>query len=262
MFVLRTFLYVFFFFCMPISLMSNSIDKAIILFEEYENQGQLDLECSIQAIFDACEVKDVQSRRDIVRVIAADRKKISIGSRRQRRVDSVYRRAKERKDLLKRFRAHIKKHKHAYDFLAYSQVLKKRYQHAFGNRYIVEDVYKHPDRYEYSPKKGDRLLRFFKLLKEDLGWISRAETKMHSRYADLKSLNYVYKIECIKLRNEILFHPWYRHRLRDGYELLDDACGPFGYLGRIIFHVIPSLFIALGITISTSLSGPSHTDID
>lgn len=226
---------------------SDSIDKALGLFISYKSAGVINSENSIEAIFNACEINKITSSKDIVKQIVIARKKISTRSQRSN-IELIKKRKK-----LKQFRLHVRKYRYLYDFLAFAQILKRRYKHAFNNSYIVEDVYKSPDLYDYSPKRGDNLVRFFKLLQADLGAISRFETKLHSRYCNLKCLNYSFKIECIKVRNEILFHPWYRHRLRDGYELLTDAFGPLTFLGKVALHVVPSVVCIIAFTLSTSL---------
>ena len=236
---------------------SGSIENALKLFVEYEHAGVIDHEDSIEAIFDSCEreLDSIRSSKDIARAVIFKTKKPVI------RAKKFKEQSIEKRNALKRFRLHIRKHRYLYDLIAYSRILQKRYKHAFNNKYIVEDVYKRPDLYDYSPRGGDHLVKFFKLLQYDLGKISRFESKLHSRYGRLKALNYALKIECVKVRNEILFHPWYKHRLRSARELVADAFGPLTFMGKVLFHVVPSVFCILGLTLSTSLGG-SHPNQD
>jgi hypothetical protein len=251
----KHYLFCLLFFATTLIGQSGSIDKALQLFVEYEQAGVVDHEDSIETIFDACELDSIRSSKDIARAVIFKTKKTAI------RAKKFKEQSIGKRDALKRFRLHIRKHKYAYDIIAHSRTLKKRYKHAFNNEYIVEDVYKRPDLYDYSPRRGDHLVKFFKLLQHDLGAISRFETKLHSRYGRLKSLNYSLKIKCVKVRNEILFHPWYKHRLRSAHELVADAFGPLTFMGKVLFHVVPSVFCILGLTLSTSLGG-SHPNQD
>ena len=76
-----------------------------------------------------------------------------------------------------------------YDILGLlSNFSKQRYKYAFNNNYIVEDVYKSPELYDYSPKKRRSVsLGFLSCYSHDLSKISRFENMLHSRYGRLES---------------------------------------------------------------------------
>ena len=237
---------------------SRSINKALKLFVEYEATGIMDQEDSIEAIFNAfdLDLDSIRSSYEIMRAVVFTTRKVVIKAKKHKQPpDAIM------LNNLKNLKMHIKKHRTLYDFIAYSRILEKRYKYVFNNQYIVEDIYKKPDLYDYSKKGGDYLVKFFKLLQSDLGKITRFETKLHSRYSKFKCLNYSLKIECVKARNEILFHPWYKHRLRRGSEFFADAFSPIIYLCKAFFHVVPSVFCIMGLTLSTSLGG-AHPNQD
>jgi hypothetical protein len=244
-----------FFFTFFTGACASSIAPAYELFLRFEKVGQLDHEDSIEEVFKAFESNDLITRKEIARAVHAEVKAVYSEMKKTHSKSDQFGAILQKRKGLKRFRSHIKKHRHLYEFLGYSRLLEQRYKYAFGNKYLVEDVYQHPDRYEYSRKKGDMLVKFLKLLLVDLGKIDRFETKLHSCYGRLKAWNYSFKIECIKLRNEILLHPWYKYRLRPGYEFFADCVSPLTYMGKVLFHVVPSVFCLTYFTLSTSLDG-------
>lgn len=244
-----------FFIAFSLEALPSSVEPAYQLFLDFEEADDLDHEDSIERIFKAFESHGLVAKKEIAQAIQAE-VKVVFKEMKQTRTDAVgFQSVLKKRQGLKRLRSHIKKHRHLYEFLSYSRLLERRYKDAFGNKYLVEDVYQHPDRYDYSKKKGDRLVKFLKLLLVDLSRVDRFETKLHSSYGRLKAWNYSFKIECIKLRNEILFHPWYKYRLRPGYEFFADCVSPLSYMGRVIFHVLPSVFCLTFFTLSTSLGG-------
>lgn len=246
-----------FIFCLLFSLRlcSAAVVPAYQLFLRFEQLGTLDNEDSIEKTFKAFESCGLVTKKEIAQSIRRAVNQANLKVRKTRSDDIKFDEVIQKRNGLRRFRLHIKKHHHLYDFLSYSRLLNERYKYAFGNKYLVEDVYQHPDRYDYSPKKGDRLVKFLKLLLLDLYRVDRFETKLHSCYGRLKAWNYSFKIEFIKLRNEILFHPWYKYRLRPGYEFFADCVSPLTYVGKVLFHVVPSVFCLAFFALSTTLDG-------
>jgi hypothetical protein len=244
------FLYVLLFPCLFVE-QAVAIDQAIDIFVACENAQSLDCESSIHLIFKAFNVEE----NSVSKVASFELKKLSIEIKKNSSNPSIVRALKQRREILKRLKKHLRQHRVEYNFLEYAALLERRYKHAFNNDYVVEDVYRYTELYDYSPKGGDSLMRFLRLLQADLAKISRFESKMHCRYGRLKALNYFFKLECLKVRNEILFHPWYRYRLHQGGEFLADAMSPIVYMGKVLFHVVPSVFCILGLTASTALSG-------
>jgi hypothetical protein len=249
----------FYIFFLTISLAAQEalITPPYKLFLHYEKLALLNNEDSVEKIFRSFESIGLITKKEISQAIYFETQNIFLKMKKTRKEDPEFQTILDYRSGLQRFRKHIKKHRHLYEFLSYSHLLEKRYAYAFGNKYVVEDVYQHPDRYDYSTKKGDRLVKFLKLLLLDLERVDRFETKLHSNYGRLKAWNYSFKIECIKLRNEILLHPWYKYRLRPGYEFFADCVSPLSYMGKAIFHVLPSIFCLSYFLISTDLSGPS-----
>ena len=234
---------------------SDSIDKALNLFLNYESSQKIDSEDATEAIFKACNIEKLDSSCSIQRVISLSINALSGQIKKVQKKSPEAIDLKQKRENVKRFRLHVRKHRIAYDFLGHARLIERRYKYAFNNEHVVEEVYHYPDLYDYSPKNGDSLMKFLQLLLEDLGKTSRFETKMHSRYGRLKALNYSFKIECIKVRNEILFHPWYRYRLHRGSEFLGDALSPIVYMTKVVLHVVPSIFCIAGLTASTALGG-------
>ena len=252
----------FFLFLAPSLLQASTIDRSFELFVQYEQAELLDDEDSMKAIFDACNIPLKESSgalvRPLIKKIKAVRLELKSLKRKSKKKSTDYQDKADLLKSLKRFRRHIKYHRHIYNFLGFSQTIQRRYNNAFGNIHIVEDVYKQQDLFTYSKKKGDPLVKFYKQLIADLATISLFEDRLHSRYAKLKALNYSFKIEGIKVRNEIIFHPWYKHRHRSGHEFFRDAMGPLSYMGVVLFHVVPSVFCIIGLTLSTSLGGSGN----
>lgn len=106
---------------------------------------------------------------------------------------------------LKSFSSYVKKNKHCYNAINFHNELKERYARAFNNQKIVECIHKNPDLYGLRLKCKKKCKVYFDQIIIDLAKISNFEDNLHGDHIELKAINYVYKIELIKIRN-IIYH--------------------------------------------------------
>lgn len=104
----------------------------------------------------------------------------------------------------------LKKYRLQMDIVAFHSVVKKDW----GD--LMQVVDKGEDILPLLPSKGvikegiKGLKDFSNKMSKMLRTVEQYETRLHTDWIDLKLINYVLKIELIRLRNAAIFHPLYR----------------------------------------------------
>lgn len=117
-------------------------------------------------------------------------------------------------DQLQRLALYVKRNKVNNDAILFHQMLQKKYQHLLELIEQGQDVIEHIDknRSMFDLQQNDKkyLKTFLRDLRPVRNRISELEDYIHADFIDLKLMNYVFKIELIKLRNAILFDQRYK----------------------------------------------------
>lgn len=117
-------------------------------------------------------------------------------------------------DQLQRLVLYVKKNKINNDAILFHQMLQKKYQELLELIEQGQDVIEHIDknRNMFDLQQSDKkyLKTFLRDLASVRNRISEFEDYIHADFIDLKLMNYVFKIEFIKLRNAILFDQRYK----------------------------------------------------
>ncbi len=113
-------------------------------------------------------------------------------------------------DQLKNLYNFIKKYRLQYEMIIFHETLKNYYQNLFQAIAQGQDVVPFLKDFDIQPVNYENLKYFAKRVTKDLRKIETYEYRLHADWVDIKLQNYVLKIELIRLRNAILFHPLYK----------------------------------------------------
>ena len=92
----------------------------------------------------------------------------------------------------------------------FHQYVKNYYNVLFQALAQGKDVALFLNQFDIDDVNYESLREFAKMISKDLRTIETYEYRLHADWVDLKLANYVLKIELIRLRNAILFHPLYK----------------------------------------------------
>ncbi|MBV8661168.1 MAG: hypothetical protein JO129_03420 [Candidatus Dependentiae bacterium] len=119
-------------------------------------------------------------------------------------------------DLLQHLRLlykYTKQHKECCKAIQFHEELQQRYRLAFNNPNIAHDVEAMP--YLFGVQRAKYKSRaYFNIISADLRKIEKFEDTIHGDHGVLKAHNYVYKIELIKIRNNIYHNNRYKFQTR------------------------------------------------
>ena len=113
-------------------------------------------------------------------------------------------------DQLKQLYKFIKKYRFQYEMVQFHQYVKNYYNVLFQALAQGKDVALFLNQFDIDDVNYESLREFAKMISKDLRTIETYEYRLHADWVDLKLANYVLKIELIRLRNAILFHPLYK----------------------------------------------------
>jgi hypothetical protein len=104
----------------------------------------------------------------------------------------------------------IKKHRLQYDIVFFHQSIRDRWNVLFQAMTHGQDIALLLESVGIKQKNIDGLKQLIKQVEKDLQTIEIYEYRLHTDWIDTKLANYVLKIELIRLRNAIFFHPLYK----------------------------------------------------
>ncbi len=113
-------------------------------------------------------------------------------------------------DQLKSFYKFIKKYRLQYEIVMFHDYVKNYWSVLFQAVAQGKDVALFMQNFDIAVIDYEGLRQFIKIVNKDLRKIEAYEYRLHTDWIDLKLANYVLKIEFIRLRNAILFHPSYK----------------------------------------------------
>ena len=117
-------------------------------------------------------------------------------------------------EQLRELQAYIKKHRVAFDTAVYHAYLKNRYQKLFdmvaADEGIVDFIDKEREQFGIAQGDAKFMDTFLKEVRQACHKISKFEDYLHANYIDLKMMNYVFKIDLVRLRNAVLFSDRYK----------------------------------------------------
>ena len=150
---------------------------------------------------------------------------------------------KKQLNRLKLFHAYAKDNKHCHDAIQFHDLLKEKYKFAFENKEIVELIDTKPVLFGLE-KREHKFVDFVQEVKNDLAKVSYFEDCLHADHETLKLQNYVYKIELIKIRNNIIYHDFYKQEKQFRKKTFRSAIIPFGAVGSLGFlcYCMPVVF--------------------
>lgn len=114
---------------------------------------------------------------------------------------------KQLSDLYK----YLKKHRLQYEVALVHQAMHDRWDQLFDTVAQGQDISLLLPLPTVSEAGLDGLKILVKQVESDLKKIENYEYRLHTDWIDAKLANYVLKIELIRLRNAVLFHPLYKH---------------------------------------------------
>ena len=119
-------------------------------------------------------------------------------------------------NLLRQLRSlykYTKRHKECCKAIQFHKELHQRYQLAFNNANIAHDVETMP--YLFGVENAKYKSRaYFNMITTDLRKIDKFEDTIHGDHGVLKAHNYVYKIELVRIRNNIYHNNRYKFQTR------------------------------------------------
>lgn len=117
-------------------------------------------------------------------------------------------------EQLQQLRLYVKRHKINNDAIVFQKELQQKYQQLFDMVADDQDVITYIDqnRSHFGINKDDKnfLKTFLNDTRQYRHRVSQFEDYIHADYVDLKLMNYVFKIELVRLRNAILFDKRYK----------------------------------------------------
>jgi len=114
---------------------------------------------------------------------------------------------------LKEFYRYVREHEECCKAIHFHQELQQRYALAFDNLDIVQSLQLTPELYGVSKHKN-KCKTYYKRVLKDLQKVEKFEDTLHGNFSVLKAYNYDYKIELIKIRNQIYHHNRYKFETR------------------------------------------------
>lgn len=114
------------------------------------------------------------------------------------------------RDQLKKTYDFIKKHRLQYEVITFHEEIKNRWNILFQAVAQGKDIDQFLKNFNIENVDHESLRHLIKLVNKDLRQIETYEYRLHTDWIDTKLENYVLKIELIRLRNVILFHPLYK----------------------------------------------------
>ena len=116
-------------------------------------------------------------------------------------------------DQLRSFYNYVKEHKECCKAICFHEKLRQRYQLAFNNLDIVQDVESTPELFGVEESQY-KCRAYFNKIVADLRKIEMFEDSIHGDHGVLKAHNHVYKIELIKVRNHVYHNNIYKYETR------------------------------------------------
>lgn len=113
-------------------------------------------------------------------------------------------------DQLKKIYSFVKKHRLQYEVVTFHEVIKNRWNVLFQAVAQGKDIDQFLKDFNIEHIDYESLRHLVKIVNKDLRQIETYEYRLHTDWIDVKLANYVLKIELIRLRNAILFHPLYK----------------------------------------------------
>lgn len=113
-------------------------------------------------------------------------------------------------DQLKTMYAFIKKHRLPYEVVTFHEAVKNHWNILFQAIAQGKDIDQFLKNFNIEHIDYESLRHLVKMVNKDLRQIETYEYRLHTDWIDVKLANYVLKIELIRLRNAILFHPLYK----------------------------------------------------
>ncbi len=117
-------------------------------------------------------------------------------------------------DQLQHLSSYVKRHKINNDAILFQKFIKNKYQKLFDmiekNHDVIAFISENKKLFDLKQDDKGYLDTFLKNLRQVQHRVSEFEDYIHADYIDLKLMNYVFKIELIKLRNAILFDKRYK----------------------------------------------------
>ncbi|OGB86304.1 hypothetical protein A3J41_01775 [candidate division TM6 bacterium RIFCSPHIGHO2_12_FULL_38_8] len=137
--------------------------------------------------------QDIHRLRAEIKILNREKKSAQKWSDLRKQLTSVYK--------------FLKKHRLQYDVVIFHQAIKNRWNVLFQALAQEQDIVKFLGCVGIDQKGLDGLKQLMKLVEKDLYKINTYEHRLHTDWIDIKLTNYVLKIELIRVRNAVLFHP-------------------------------------------------------